>query len=72
MLVDAGAEINSKGEHGFTPLMDAIAQGHVDAVKLFIELGAKPIRNNDGQLPSEYATISKNEEMAKMLRENGL
>lgn len=55
MLVEAGAEINQKGERGFTPLMEAVSQGHYDAVKLLVKLGSEPIRNDDGKLPSEYA-----------------
>ncbi|NIN34750.1 MAG: ankyrin repeat domain-containing protein, partial [Gammaproteobacteria bacterium] len=27
ILVDAGADINARGERGFTPLMEAVVQG---------------------------------------------
>lgn len=53
MLVDAGAEINQRGEHGFTALHEAAAQNNSEAVELLIELGAKPLRTDDGDLPSE-------------------
>jgi ankyrin repeat protein len=72
MLVDAGANINEKGEHGFTPLMEAVAQGHREAVVLLVKLGAKPEPNNDGQLPSEYAIVAKRSDLADYLKRNGL
>lgn len=56
MLIDAGAEVNQPGEHGYTALHEAAAQGHFDAVKLLIELGAKPAPSDDGWLPSDAAT----------------
>jgi ankyrin repeat protein len=71
MLVDAGAAINQPGEHGFTPLMEAVGQGHVDAVRLLIQLGAKPIKNDDGQLPSEYAELGSDKSLAQYLTESG-
>lgn len=70
-LVVAGARIDDTGEHGFTALMEAVAQNHVDAAKLLIELGASAVRNDDGQLPSEYALSTGNHELAEYLRKNG-
>ena len=57
-LVEAGAEVDASGEHGFTPLMEAAAQGHVEACKLLIALGATAVANHDGQIPSECAAAS--------------
>ncbi|MBX3697704.1 MAG: ankyrin repeat domain-containing protein [Dokdonella sp.] len=71
ILVRAGARINEQGEHGFTPLMEATAHGHVAACKLLVELGASPIRNDDGQLPSEYAQIGGNQELGSWLSAHG-
>lgn len=68
ILVKAGAIIDQTGEHGFTPLMEAVAQGHRQAVELLLEMGAKATQNDDGQLPSEYAEIAGNEELAAYLR----
>ncbi|MBD8528019.1 ankyrin repeat domain-containing protein [Pseudomarimonas arenosa] len=70
-LVYAGAEINCLGEHGFSPLMEAAAQGHVDACKLLIELGAKSLPNEAGQVPSEYAEVSGYSELAAWLAGHG-
>jgi len=71
VLVNAGARINQQGEHGFTALMDAVAQNFREAVDLLISLGAEPLRNDDGQLPSEYAQIGGREELAAFLRQRG-
>ncbi len=68
MLVDEGAALNEKGEHGFTPLMEAVAQGHVEAVKLLVNLGEEPIKNDDGFLPSEHANILKYDDLVKFLK----
>jgi uncharacterized protein len=70
-LVAAGARIDEQGEHGFTPLMEAVAQGHRSAAALLIELGARPIRNDDGQSPSEYASIGDAPDLAGYLAERG-
>ena len=72
LLVQAGAVIDQQGEHGFTPLMEAVAQGNYEAAQLLVKLGAKPVRNEDGQLPSEYAAISQEPTLAIYLKENGL
>jgi ankyrin repeat protein len=40
VLAGHGADVNAKEDHGTTPLMWAAAEGHPDAVKLLIELGA--------------------------------
>jgi len=72
MLVEAGAEINEKGEHGFTPLMEAVGQLNVDAVKELVRLGATAEPNDDGQKPSEYAALSGDADLSSWLRTNGL
>lgn len=40
LLLDAGAVVDSLGEHGTTPLFVACQGGHVNVAKLFIERGA--------------------------------
>lgn len=71
VLVEAQAHIDQPGEHGFTPLMEAVAQAHAEAATLLISLGARPIRNDEGQLPSEYATLSGSSELAAYLERRG-
>ncbi|MEA9563495.1 MULTISPECIES: ankyrin repeat domain-containing protein [unclassified Xanthomonas] len=72
LLVSAGARINQRGEHGFTPLMEAVAQDHQEAAALLISLGAEPLRNDHGQLPSEYAQVGGNNQLAAYLVKHGL
>ena len=71
LLVGAGARINQRGEHGFTPLMEAVAQGHHEAAALLISLGAEPLRNDDGQIPSEYARVGGDDQLASYLAQHG-
>jgi uncharacterized protein len=71
LLLAAGACIDQRGEHGFKPLMEAVLHGHQDAALLLIELGASPLRNDDGQSPSEYASIAGEEALASVLAERG-
>ena len=42
ILVEAGSEVNVPGEHGFTPLHEAVSQGHPEVVKLLLKYGADP------------------------------
>lgn len=72
ILVDAGAEINIKGERGFTPIMEAISQRKFDAVKLLIQLGAKAIKNDEGMIPSELADMIGEKKIADLLRKKNL
>lgn len=71
VLVDAGAYVDQKGEHGFTPLMEAVSLKHFDAARLLIELGATPIPNEDGQQPSECAAAAGDSQLAAYLAAKG-
>ena len=60
LLINAGADINRKCEHGRTALQIAAAWGHLDVVQLLIENGADPtIRDDEGMTPSMIAAGSK-------------
>lgn len=39
-LIYLGASVNVKGESGFTPLLYAVQQGHLNVVKILVEAGA--------------------------------
>jgi len=71
LLVDAGARVNQRGEHGFTALGEAAAFGHSKAVALLVSLGASGERNDWGQLPSESARNGGHEELATYLLQLG-
>ena len=71
ILLDAGAEIDARGEEDCTPLHEAIIQGHVEIVALLISRGAGPklkCRLGDAY---ELAALSKNEKI-KALFEKGV
>ena len=40
ILLNAGGDLDARGENGYTPLMNAVEQGSLDCVKLFVESGA--------------------------------
>jgi ankyrin repeat protein len=68
-LLDSGANINSKGEHGYTPLHNAVEQGHVEIVKLLLAFDAdKKIQNNDGDAPLALSELLGEEKISKLLR----
>jgi uncharacterized protein len=71
LLVSAGAVVNQPGEHGFTPLMEAVAQCHSDAAMELISLGAAPTRNDAGEIPSEHAAVLGHQHLAARLRSMG-
>jgi ankyrin repeat protein len=60
LLINAGAEINARGEHGRTALHIAAAWGHLDVVQLLLAHGADPvIRDDEGLTPAIMAARSK-------------
>jgi hypothetical protein len=42
-LLEAGADVDLPGEHGFTALHEAVSQGHAEVVALLLEYGSNPI-----------------------------
>ncbi|RSN72520.1 ankyrin repeat domain-containing protein [Candidatus Methanodesulfokora washburnensis] len=39
-LLDGGADVNARGEDGYTPLHGATCWGHLDVVKFLVDRGA--------------------------------
>ena len=65
-LLDLGANINGQSlKHGQTALMQAVAQGHTDIVKLLLENGADiDIKTHKGHTALNFA---KNDEIKNLL-----
>ncbi len=68
LLIEAGADINKKGETGFTPLHCAAEQGHPNAVRYLLLVGATSVKNNDGLLPIELAEALNNIEVVNAIK----
>jgi len=68
-LLDAGAEIQSRGEHGYSPLHEAVEQGHIEAVRLLLERGASvTATNDDGYTPVQTAQTLKEHDIERVLQ----
>ncbi|MEL6420163.1 MAG: ankyrin repeat domain-containing protein, partial [Pseudomonadota bacterium] len=60
--LDYGADVNAKGEHGFTPLHEAAVQGHAKLVKHLLSVGADPLAKSDwGETAFEAASNLEDE-----------
>jgi uncharacterized protein len=71
VLVENGADINKQGEEGFTPLHYAAEQDHLEAVQCLISLGAKNLRNVDGDTPKELAQVLGHDAIFNYLSNHG-
>jgi uncharacterized protein len=59
LLFSAGADLNARGEDGYTPLHEAVEQDLVSFVAwLIAKRAALEIKNDDGQTPMDLARIS--------------
>jgi ankyrin repeat protein len=69
-LLDAGAKVDARGEHGYTPLHEAVEQAHIEAVRLLMLRGAsQSVQNNWGQTPKEKAELEGNPEIQALFCE---
>ncbi|NOR65238.1 MAG: hypothetical protein GQ468_04405 [Candidatus Scalindua sp.] len=72
-LLNAGTEIDYQDKYGHTPLIEAVACGHMEATKLLIAKGAYlEMYNNEGDNALLMATQKGNLEIAKTLLEAGV
>ncbi|TGZ64638.1 hypothetical protein CRM22_006274 [Opisthorchis felineus] len=56
-LIDHGANVNSRGQFGRTPLYRAVFGGHLDVAQILLQHGADPrLYADDGQRPIEVAS----------------
>lgn len=65
-LITKGANINAKDKHGITPLLNAIFEGHTEAVKVLLEKGA----SKDGKSPAgeSYIECAEKKEIKDLLK----
>jgi len=67
LLIDNGADVNGAGEHGLTPLHQAVI-GSVEVVRMLLKKGADPsVRSDSGHTPLHVAIIHGTEESAEIL-----
>jgi uncharacterized protein len=67
-LISIGADINSKGDSGYTPLHYAAEQNHTDVAIFLLKAGATlNVRDNDGNTPLELAELSENVEVCEAM-----
>jgi ankyrin repeat protein len=58
ILIDSGANIEKGGNNGTTPRMSASSHGHLETVKLLIEMGSRVnAEDEDGDTALAYASI---------------
>jgi uncharacterized protein len=68
-LLNAGADIQNRGEHGYSPLHEAAMQGHLEAVKLLLQRGASvTAMNDDGSTPIQTAQNLEEHEIVQILK----
>jgi ankyrin repeat protein len=72
LLLEKGAELETKDKDSQTPLSCAAEMGHKAVVKLLLEKGAQlETKNKDGYTPLLYATENGHKAVVKLLLEKG-
>lgn len=71
ILLDAGAQVNALGDHGCTPLINAIIGGNCDVVRALLLKGADVmIQCLDGQSVLKYAeNVGASKNIVSLLRQ---
>lgn len=67
LLIKSGATINFKDKRGFTALHRASEMGHIEIVKILLANGADKSIETEGHTALSLATITKQNEIAKLL-----
>jgi len=72
LLLENGADVNTKDNDGWTPLMHAAEKGHKEVVELLIEKGADVnIQDEDGWTALMFASQNGHKEVVELLIEKG-
>jgi ankyrin repeat protein len=72
VLLDQGAALDARDDHGRTPLMLAVMQGRLDVVRLLLNRGADPsIADGAGRTPLQQAKQQNLREIAALLERAG-
>jgi hypothetical protein len=71
-LLNRGAALDARDDHGRTPLMLAVMQGRLDVVRLLLNRGADPtIADGTGRTPLQQAKQQNLREIAALLERAG-
>jgi ankyrin repeat protein len=68
MLIDAGIQVNQRGDLGHTPLHEACAAGNPDMVMLLVQHGADLYAQSEGDIPFTVARLSGHDAICDLLR----
>jgi ankyrin repeat protein len=72
LLIDRGADVNSRDLEGWTPLHEATWEGHLDVVRLLLEHGADVNAVDQDRWTSLHMASKKGYlEIAQLLLEHG-
>ncbi len=71
LLVERGADPNTRNWISFTPLLDALEARMIEIARVLIELGASvEVKDNGGRTPLDIASGEQREEIIKLLLEH--
>ena len=60
MLLENGAEVNTKGEDGFTAIQNACFNWNIEIIKILLDQWANPFLRNDLGYDTFYYTSEEN------------
>ena len=70
MLLENGADVNTKDDWGSTPLMNAVySEAGIETVQLLLENGADPtLKDSEGKTAYDYAVEYRDAELRDLLK----
>lgn len=73
-FIERGADIDTRGIHGLTPVMLACLGGHANVVKAALRIGGRSVLQNqddDGARVFHKAAVGGSNSVAEMLKAEG-